>query len=136
VIARILRVVRGVRRACNAVEGVLDKNLRVETTEDAEIARRVAAEARAARLEQELRCAEDRAASWERAAKDIASGSDARGQTIWRLQNRLTRLRRHLRRAQATTQERADELRRARDELERVAESADARDEMRRRQAN
>ena len=135
-IARILRVVRGVGRLCAAMDDLLTTEPRAETTEDAEIARCAAAEARTARLEQELRCAEDRAASWERAAKDIASGSDARGQTIWRLQNRLTRLRRHLRRAQATTQKRADELRRARDELERVAESADARDEMRRRQAN
>ena len=79
-IARILRVVRGVRRACDLVDDLLTTEPRAETTEDAEIARRVAAEARADRLERELR--------------------------------------------------------RARDELERVAESADARDEMRRRQAN
>lgn len=79
-IACILRVVRGVRRACDAVEELLDRDLRPETAEDAEIVRRVAAEARADRLERELR--------------------------------------------------------RAREELERVAESVDARDELRRMRAN
>ena len=29
--------------------------------------------------------------AWERSARDIAAGSDARGATIWRLQNRLSR---------------------------------------------
>ena len=78
--SHIQRLARAVGRLCAAMDDLLTTEPRAETTEDAEIARRVAAEARADRLEQELR--------------------------------------------------------RARDELERVAESADARDEMRRRQAN
>lgn len=79
-IARILRWCAACARACDALEELLDREPREETAADGEIARRVAAEARADRLERELR--------------------------------------------------------RARDELERVAESADARDELRRRQAN
>lgn len=37
--------------------------------------------------------------AWERSARDIAAGSDARGATIWRLQNRLARWFRRFRRA-------------------------------------
>lgn len=76
--ARLLSLVRTVGRLCAAVDDLLTTEPREETAEDAEIVRRVAAEARAERLERELRRARE---ELERVAGSVDACHELRRRT-------------------------------------------------------